>query len=92
MAARNAFIEQLTDAQLDHVVGRVLQLDLNMHDRYRYMDWTRKCARNQEAVDFNMCRRNPSKHHTFEVMLMSLVRFSEYEGNNGEICCPLEGP
>jgi len=55
MAARNAFIEQLTDAQLDHVVGRLLQLDITMQDRYKHMECIGKYLEYDEGVALEYC-------------------------------------
>ena len=53
--ARNAFIEQLTDGQLDHIIGRLLQLDLTLKGRYDYLDWLREYLEYEEHVDFSEC-------------------------------------
>lgn len=62
--ARNAFIEQLTDGQLDHIVGRLLQLDLDMIDRYHHMEWIRKYLDHDESVAFENCEWRPRKLKT----------------------------
>jgi len=53
--ACNAFKEQLTDDQLDHVVGRLLQLDITMQDRYKHMECIGKYLEYDEGVALEYC-------------------------------------
>jgi len=53
--ARDGFVEQLTDGQLDHIIGRILQLDLTLKGRYDYLDWLRGYLDYEEHVDFSEC-------------------------------------
>jgi len=83
--ARNAFIEQLTDGQLDHIIGRILQLDLTLKGRYDYLDWLREYLEYEEHVDFSECESHPCKPKTFDIMLILFVYFSEHRGAYAQI-------
>jgi hypothetical protein len=55
-SARTAFIHELTDQQLDHIVGKALQLDLTDYIRYCYMEWVREYVGDSDKVEFGKCR------------------------------------
>ena len=56
-SARDAFIHELTDSHLDHVVGRLLQLDLNVDLRYRSVEGIREWVGESSPVIFSMRRQ-----------------------------------
>jgi hypothetical protein len=56
--ARIAFIRQLTDQELDHVVGTVIQLDLPDHVRFCYREWLREYISEEERVIQGKCTHN----------------------------------
>jgi len=83
-------MEQLTEAQLDHVVGRLLQLDLTMQDRYKYMEWVRGYLKYDEGVALEECEWYPNHPKTVDFRLSLLVYYSEHRGTHAQICGLLE--
>jgi hypothetical protein len=55
-SAHEAFIHQLTHPQLDYVVGRLLQLDLNVDLRYRHLEGIEEWVGEPSCVTFGMRR------------------------------------